>query len=49
MENNWKIWLFYDIKFCTQQAVPFTGADDADADFLLPLTNFLTADNAAGA
>jgi len=31
-----------------QQAVTFTGADDADADFLLPLTNFLTADNAAG-
>jgi len=31
-----------------QQAVAFTGADDADADFLLPLTNFLTADNAAG-
>ena len=32
----------------TQQAVTFTGADDADAEFLLPLTNFLTADNAAG-
>jgi len=31
-----------------QQAVPFTGVDDADAEFLLPLTNFLTADNAAG-
>jgi len=31
-----------------QQAVPFTGADDTDAEFLLPLTNFLTADNAAG-
>jgi len=30
-----------------QQAVPFTGADDADAEFLLHLTNFLTADNAA--
>ena len=31
-----------------QQAVPFTGADDADAEFLLHLTNFLTADTAAG-
>jgi len=31
----------------SQQAVTFTGADDADAEFLLPLTNFLTADNAA--
>jgi len=31
----------------TQQAVPFTGADDADAVFSLPLTYFLTADNAA--
>ncbi len=31
-----------------QQAVTFTGAVDADAEFLLPLTNFLTADNAAG-
>ena len=36
------------LKHCLQQAVAFTGADDADADFLLPLTNFLTADNAAG-
>jgi len=31
-----------------QQAVAFTGADDTDAEFLLHLTNFLTADNAAG-
>ncbi len=34
-------------KYGCQQAVPFTGADDADAEFLLHLTNFLTADNAA--
>ena len=34
-------------KYVAQQAVTFTGADDADAEFLLPLTNFLTADNAA--
>jgi len=33
---------------CTQQAVTFTGADDADAEFLLPLTNFLTAVAYAG-
>jgi hypothetical protein len=36
------------INNCTQQAVTFTGADDTDAEFLLPLTNFLTVDNAAG-
>jgi len=35
-------------KTCTQHAVAFTGADDTDAVFLLPLTSFLTADNAAG-
>ena len=35
-------------KTSVQQAVSFTGADDADAEFSLPLTNFLTADNAAG-
>ncbi len=34
-------------KNALQQAVPFTGADDTDAEFLLLLTNFLTADNAA--
>jgi len=32
----------------TQQAVTFTGADDAYAEFSLPLINFLTADSAAG-
>ncbi len=36
------------LKHCLQQAVTFTGADDTDAEFSLPLTNFLTADNAAG-
>ena len=30
-----------------QHTVAFTGADDTDAEFLLHLTNFLTADNAA--
>jgi len=34
-------------KHVAQHAVTFTGADDADADLLLHLTNFLTADNAA--
>jgi len=36
------------IKNVAQQEVPSTGADDANAEFLLPLINFLTADNAAG-
>jgi len=31
-----------------QHTVQTTRADDADAEFLLHLTNFLTADNAAG-
>ena len=36
------------MKNVAQQAVQTTGADDTDADFFLPLTNFLTADTAAG-
>ena len=35
------------INYCRQHTVQTTGADDADAEFLLHLTNFLTADNAA--
>ena len=33
---------------CAQHTVQTTWADDADAEFLLHLTNFLTADRAAG-
>ena len=36
-----------EIKNGLQHVVTPTGADDADAEFLLPLTTFLTADNAA--
>jgi len=36
------------IKNVAQHTVTFTGVDDANAEFLLHLTNFLTADNAAG-
>ena len=35
------------INYCRQHTVQITGADDAEAEFLLHLTNFLTADNAA--
>ena len=36
------------LKHCLQQAVTFTEADETDAEFSLPITNFITEDNAAG-